>query len=55
MYHTPADLHLPRGQDCPLMTSWKCPKIRGKTKPHLDLNKVLRTCHVKIFGYLHRI
>ena len=36
-------------QDCPLMMSWKCPKIRGKTKHCLDLNKVLMTCHVKIW------
>ena len=33
------------------MMSWKCPKVRGKTKSRLDLNNLLRTCHVKYMDY----
>ena len=55
VHSTPAALHLPHGPGLPSNDVMEMSQNRQEKKHYLDLNKVLMTCHVKIYGLLHRI
>ena len=55
VHNAPAALHLPHGPGLPSNDVMEMSQNRWEKKHYLDLNKVLMTCHVKIYGLLHRI